>query len=199
MREKSGIEYLFSYLPTSSSRTWTSWGQEPNPAYHLLSYTSPWSSRSRHAVNPTSQWTRAQPRAVWGGLATGGAYVTKACWFPWSVLEACFLLDTPASQITCYNMLAIKSLEKRGMCAVISYVCSLKMVIQNYKFLNVSYHHIFKVKVKSFSRVRLIATPWAAAYQAPLSMGFSRQEYWSGVPLPSPFITESEQRQLTEH
>ena len=37
-----------------------------------------------------------------------------------------------------------------------------------------------------FSRVRLLATPWTAAYQAPLSMGFSRQEYWSGVPLPSP-------------
>ena len=44
----------------------------------------------------------------------------------------------------------------------------------------------WKVKVKSLSRVRLLATPWAAAYQAPPSMGFSRQEYWSGVPLPSP-------------
>ena len=43
-----------------------------------------------------------------------------------------------------------------------------------------------KVKVKSLSRVRLFATPWTAAYQAPLPMGFSRQEYWSGVPLPSP-------------
>ena len=43
-----------------------------------------------------------------------------------------------------------------------------------------------KVKVKSLSRVRLFVTPWTAAYQAPLSMGFSRQEYWSGVPLPSP-------------
>ena len=37
-----------------------------------------------------------------------------------------------------------------------------------------------------FSHVRLFTTPWAAAYQAPPSMGFSRQEYWSGVPLPSP-------------
>ena len=43
----------------------------------------------------------------------------------------------------------------------------------------------WKVKVKSLSRVLLFATPWTAAYQAPLSMGFSRQEYWSGVPLPS--------------
>ena len=43
-----------------------------------------------------------------------------------------------------------------------------------------------KVKVKSLSCVRLLATSWTAAYQAPPSMGFSRQEYWSGVPLPSP-------------
>ena len=43
-----------------------------------------------------------------------------------------------------------------------------------------------KVKVRSLSRVQLLATPWTAAYQAPRSMGFSRQEYWSGVPLPSP-------------
>ena len=40
--------------------------------------------------------------------------------------------------------------------------------------------------MKSLSRVRLFATPWTVAYQAPLSMGFSRQEYWSGVPFPSP-------------
>ena len=43
----------------------------------------------------------------------------------------------------------------------------------------------WKVKVKSLSRVWLFATPWTAAYRAPPSMGFSRQEYWSGVPLPS--------------
>ena len=43
-----------------------------------------------------------------------------------------------------------------------------------------------KVKVKSLSRVRLFATPWTVAHQAPLSMGFPRQEYWSGLPFPSP-------------
>ena len=42
------------------------------------------------------------------------------------------------------------------------------------------------VKVKSLSRVRLFATPWTVAYQAPPSMRFSRQEYWSGLPFPSP-------------
>ena len=46
----------------------------------------------------------------------------------------------------------------------------------------------WKVKVKSLSHTRLLVTPWTAAYQAPLSMGFSRQGYWSGVPLPSPIV-----------
>ena len=48
-----------------------------------------------------------------------------------------------------------------------------------------------KVKVKSLSRVWLFVIPWTAAYQAPPSMGFSRQEYWSGVPSPSPISCAS--------
>ena len=47
----------------------------------------------------------------------------------------------------------------------------------------------WKVRVKSLSRVWLLATPWTAAYQAPPSMGFSRQQYCSGVPLPSPMFS----------
>ena len=50
----------------------------------------------------------------------------------------------------------------------------------------------WKVKVKSLSRVWPSATPWTAAFQAPPSMGFSRQEYWSGVPLPSPMLLSRE-------
>ena len=42
------------------------------------------------------------------------------------------------------------------------------------------------VEVKLLSRVRLFATLWSVAYQAPPSLGFSRQEYWSGLPFPSP-------------
>ena len=45
---------------------------------------------------------------------------------------------------------------------------------------------VMKVKVKSLSRVQLLVTPWTVAYQAPLSMGFSRQEYWSGLPFLCP-------------
>ena len=46
----------------------------------------------------------------------------------------------------------------------------------------------WKVKVKVLSHARLLATPWTASHQAPPSMGFSRQEYWSGVPSPSPLV-----------
>ena len=45
---------------------------------------------------------------------------------------------------------------------------------------------IFLLKVRLLSRVQLLATPWTADHQAPPPMGFSRQEYWSGVPFPSP-------------
>ena len=50
----------------------------------------------------------------------------------------------------------------------------------------------WKVKVKLLSHVRLLATPWTAAYQTPPSMGFSRLEYWSGVPSPSPMLHGSD-------
>ena len=45
------------------------------------------------------------------------------------------------------------------------------------------------MKMKSLSRVQLFATPWTVAYQAPPSMGLSRQEYWSGLPFPSPILS----------
>ena len=55
------------------------------------------------------------------------------------------------------------------------------------KNIEVGCHFLLQwVKVKSFSHVWLFETPWTAAYQAPPSMGFSRQEYWSGLPSPSP-------------
>ena len=47
-------------------------------------------------------------------------------------------------------------------------------------------HLLLLLLLSHFSRVRLCATPWTAAHQAPLSLGFSRQEHWSGLPFPSP-------------
>ena len=54
------------------------------------------------------------------------------------------------------------------------------------EWVAISFSNAWKWKVKLLSCVRLLATPWTAAYQAAPSMGFSRQEYWSGLPLPSP-------------
>ena len=66
------------------------------------------------------------------------------------------------------------------------------------EWVAISFSNAWKWKVKSLSRVWLLATPWTAAYQAPPSMGFSRQEYWSGVPLPSPGeMDESDQNVQT--
>ena len=62
----------------------------------------------------------------------------------------------------------------------------LGMYCRNEKKLFISYALKTKVKVKSLSRVGLFATPWTVAHQAPPSMGFSRQQYWSGLPFPSP-------------
>ena len=56
----------------------------------------------------------------------------------------------------------------------------------------------WKLKVKSFSRVWPLAIPWTAAYQAPPSMGFSRQEYWTGVPFPSPTMLIAESKEKLE-
>ena len=54
-------------------------------------------------------------------------------------------------------------------------------------FCNINtFIYFLKVKVKSLSRVRLFSTPWIVTHQVPLSMGFPRQEYWSGLPFPSP-------------
>ena len=54
------------------------------------------------------------------------------------------------------------------------------------EWVAISFSNAWKWKVKLLRCVQLLATPWTAAYQAPPSMGFPRQEYWSGVPLPSP-------------
>ena len=58
--------------------------------------------------------------------------------------------------------------------------------VRTLEWVAISFSNAWKWKVKWLSRVRLFATPWTAAYRVPLSMGFSRQEYWSGVPSPSP-------------
>ena len=65
------------------------------------------------------------------------------------------------------------------------YYCGQKSLRRNGVALIDNKKSKMRLLLSHFSRVRLFATPWTAAYQAPPSMGFSRQKYWSGVPLPS--------------
>ena len=78
-------------------------------------------------------------------------------------------------------MINLDSILKSRDITLLTKVCIVKAVV----FPVVMYRRE-KGKGKSLSCVRLLATPWTTAYQAPVSMGFSRQEYWSGVPFPSP-------------
>ena len=109
-------------------------------------------------------------------------WVLKSFWFilvnsPWSVAAAaakslqscptlCDPMDCSLLGFSVHGILRARTLEWVG----ISFSNAWK----------------WKVKVKFLSRVQLLAIPWTAAYQALPSMGFSRQQYWSGVPLPSP-------------
>ena len=60
-----------------------------------------------------------------------------------------------------------------------------RLITITFPNLQLNQELVYRIKVKSFSCVRLFATPWTVAYQAPPSMGFSRREYWSGLPFPS--------------
>ena len=74
---------------------------------------------------------------------------------------------------------------KSGTVSTVSPSISHEVMGPEWVAISLSNAWKWKVKLKSLSRVRPSATPWTAAYQAPPSIGFSRQEYWSGVPLPS--------------
>ena len=79
------------------------------------------------------------------------------------------------------------SLQSHGLCNPPGSPIPEILQARTLQWVDISFSNAWKwkVKVKSLSRVWLLATPWTAAHQAPPPMGFSRQEYWSGLPLPS--------------
>ena len=87
-----------------------------------------------------------------------------------------------------FGLTGLISLQSKGLSRVFS-----DTTVQKHQFFGaqLSLSSFLKErkwkKVKSLSCVRLFATPWTTAHQAPPSMGFSRQEYWSGLPFPSPY------------
>ena len=131
---------------------------------------SQWPWKRQTLQSPRVKDTHQRPRATW----RGGVSSQQATWFSaaaaaakslQSQLTLCDPIDgsPPGSPIP--GILQARTLEW----VAISFPNGWK----------------WKVKVKSLSRVRLLGTPWTASHQAPLFTGFSRQEYWSGVPLPS--------------
>ena len=105
--------------------------------------------------------------------------------FCWSVVDSCvtilcsFLLCSKANQLFIHTYPLFSGFpshlgHRRALNRVPCAISEFSLVIH------------FIHKVKSLSRVRLFPTPWTVAHQAPLSMGFSTQEYWSGLPFPSP-------------
>ena len=127
-------------------------------AYRELS-TKAWSIGSLD--KSLKQWSKCEETQMWGPSHSAAAAAVKSLQ---SCLTLCNPIDSgpPGSPVP--GILQARTLE----------------------WVAISFSSVWwKVKVKSLSRVRLFTTPWTPAYQAPPSMGFSRQEYWSGVPLPS--------------
>ena len=147
----------------------------PSPGVHSNSYPlNQWCHPAiSYSVLPFSSCLQSLPASEsfpisqlfsWGGQSTGVSALAAAAATAKS-LQSCPTLRQP-TRLPVAGVLQAKTLEW----VAISFSNAWK----------------WKVKVKSLSRVRLFETPWTAPYQAPLPMGFSRQEYWSGVPLPSP-------------
>ena len=130
----------------------------------------------------------------------------------WNALPShlCFLTPTLAWDIN-FTLLLLSCFSHVRLCAIPTSTDGsqpgspipgiLQARVLEWDAISFSNAWKWKVKVKSVSRVRLLTTPWTAAYQTPPPMGFSRQEYWSGVPLPSPqlHITSSEILFLTPY
>ena len=121
--------------------------------------------------------------------------VTYFDWFKWLAHHyfqlICFTFKIETRITRCLLLLLLSRFSRVRLCATpetAAHQAPVPGILQarTLKWVAISFSNAWKwkVKVKSLSRVRLLATPWTAAYQAPSSMRFSRQEYWSGVPLP---------------
>ena len=134
-----------------------------------------------------SSWLRDQTQVYSTPALTGRFFTTRAAW------EAPPQQEKPPQWEAAAAVAAAKLLQScPTLCDPIDsnlLGSPIPGILQarTLEWVAISFSNAWKweVKVKSLSRVRLLATPWTAAYQAPLPMGFSRQEYWSGVPLPS--------------
>ena len=158
---------------------------------------------------PTSQdsWTRDQAHQ-WSAAAAPAAKLLQSCPTLWDPIDGSppgsaipRILQARTLKLGCHFLLQCVKVKNESEVAQSCPTLwdsidgsppgsAIPRILQarTLKWVAISFSNAWKwkMKVKSLSRVRLFTTPWTAAYQAPPSMGFSRQEYWSGVPLPFP-------------
>ena len=117
---------------------------------------------------------------------TSGSSWFTYCWsVAWRILSITLLACAAAAAKSLQSCLTLcDPIDSSPLCSPVPGILQARTL----EWVAISFSNAWKwkVKVKSPSRVWLLVTPWTAAYQAPPSMEFSRQEYWSGVPLPSP-------------
>ena len=142
------------------------WSLVPLP--FLNAHSDP--KRGRHCRAPGVKDTHQRPRATW----RGGVSSQQATWF--SAAAKSLQLH-----LTLYN-----TIDGSPPGSPVPGILQARTL----EWVAISFPNVWKwkVKVKSLSPIGLLATSWTAAHQTPPSMGFSRQEYWSGVPLPSPTL-----------
>ena len=129
---------------------------------NVLLFATPWITACLPVHHQLPEFTQTHVHRVCDGIAAATAKSLQSC------LTLCDPIDGSPAGPAVPGILQARTLEW----VAISFSNAWK----------------WKVKVKSLSSIQLFTTPWTAAYQAPLPMGFSRQEYWSGVPLPSPVM-----------
>ena len=159
---------VFNILSASLFPLERAW--QPTPVF------LPGESHGQRSLAGYSPWSRKEPNTIEATLHTHTDYSKAAV----SLVFPCYAKSLQSCLTLCDPV--------DGSPPVSPVPGILQARTLEWSAISFSNARKLKVKVKSLSCIRLVATPWTAAYQAPPSGGFSRQEYWSGVPLPSPAL-----------
>ena len=136
---------------------------------------------------PSSRYCSNYPRNLLVSLSFSWFVLLAAGTRPWLIyIKAAFFVQEEAAATTAKSLQSCPTLWDPIDGSPSGSTVPGILQARTLEWVAISFSNVWKwkVKVKSLSRAQLLATPWTAAHQAPPSMGFSRQEYWSGVPLP---------------
>ena len=165
--------------PRTEPDTWSYLSHPPQSPCSLEVWMSPWGLPRKESVDPFCSWV---PQAIWEALLPTTPSILPSQLGPRIKKQNDYSFrDTPIhpSWMLCLPWEAL-FLNHVFFFFFFFYSVAVKRRIEEWVFL-----FSFPEKVNLLSHVWLFVTPWTVAYQAPLSMGFFRQEYWSGLPFPS--------------